>query len=294
MAIVFSFTNDNSIANKIASSLHLKRGNTTIRHFPDSESYVKLNSDVKDQDLILVTSLDHPDRKSMALLFFSEVAREYGAKHIGLVAPYLGYMRQDKRFHEGEAISSNIFAKFLSLHFDWLLTVDPHLHRHKTLEEIYSIPTRIVHATAPISQWILDNVEKPCIIGPDEESTQWVTQVAKAINAPFIILEKIRRGDQDVTVSVYDMEKYLDHTPIILDDIISTAQTMIETAHHLNAIGMHPPICLGVHPIFAANSYQTLMNAPIAKVVSCNTIPHSSNAIDVSPLIIKALKEDFK
>lgn len=294
MAIIFSFTNDNYIANKIASNLNLKRGNATVRHFPDNESYVKLNTNVKDQDIILVTSLDHPDRKAMTLLLFTEVAQEYGAKSIGLIAPYLGYMRQDKRFHEGEAVSSKIFAKYLSLHFNWLLTVDPHLHRHKTLEEIYNIPTYIVHAAEPIAQWISENVPNPCIIGPDEESTPWITQIASIIDAPYFILEKIRRGDQSVTASVYDIEKYLEYTPIILDDIISTAQTMIETAHHLNAIGMKPPICLGVHPIFAANSYQTLLNAPISRIVSCNTIVHSSNAIDVSSVILDALKEKSK
>jgi ribose-phosphate pyrophosphokinase len=290
MPIIFSFTNDNFIANKIAFSLNLKRGNTTIRHFPDSESYVKLNSNVKDQDIILVNSLDHPDRKAMPLLFFTSVAKEYGAKSIGLISPYLGYMRQDSRFHDGEAISSNIFAKFLSQHLNWLITVDPHLHRHKSLNEIYSIPTKVVHATLPIANWITNNVPNPCLIGPDEESSQWVSEVAQLTNAPFIILEKVRRGDRDVTVSVHDMEKYTNHTPIILDDIISTAQTMIETAHHLNAIGLKLPICIGIHPIFAANSYQTLMNAPISKVISCNTIPHPSNAIDISPLISEALK----
>ncbi len=290
MPIVFSFSNDNFIANKVASNLNFKRGNATIRHFPDSESYVKLNSEVKNEDVILINSLDHPDRKAMALLFFADVAKEYGAKSIGLICPYLGYMRQDKRFHDGEAISSDIFAKFLSQHLDWLITVDPHLHRYKALEEIYSIPTRVVHATLPIAQWIIDNVHNPYLIGPDEESTQWISEVAKLTHAPFVILEKIRRGDRDVTVSVHDMEQYREHTPVILDDIISTAQTMIETAHQLNAIGLKPPICIGVHPIFAANSYQTLINAPIAKVVSSNTIPHASNAIDVSPLITEALK----
>lgn len=293
MAIVFSFTNDNFIANKIAYNLGFKRGVVTIRHFPDSESYVKLNSDVRGQDVILVNSLDHPDRKAMALLFFTDVVKEYGAKSVGLVCPYLGYMRQDSRFHEGEAISSNIFAKFLSQQLDWLITVDPHLHRHKTLEEIYSIPTKIVHASIPIAEWIKENVERPCLIGPDEESTQWVSDVAKLVDAPFIILEKIRRGDRDVTVSLHDMSEYVDKTPVILDDIISTAQTMIETVHHLNAIGLKAPVCIGTHPIFAANSYQTLMNAPVSRVVSCNTIAHSSNAIDVSPLIIEALRGRF-
>lgn len=291
MTIVFSFINDNFIANKITSNLHLKRGNVTLRHFPDDESYLKLNSNVKNHHIILVTSLDHPDRKFMPLLLFSNVAKEYGAKSIGLLCPYLGYMRQDERFHSGEAISSNIFAQWISQHFDWLITVDPHLHHHKSLDEIYSIPTRVIHATPSIAEWIINNVETPCIISPNTESSHWIQEVASLTHAPFIILEKIRRGHHQVTASLSDIEKYTNHTPIILDDIISSGQTMIETAHHLSAIGLKPPICIGVHPIFAANSYQTLLNAPISKVITCNTIPHPSNAIDITPLITDALKE---
>ncbi len=289
MTLLFTFPGYEELAKNLAGKLKCTQGDVTIRHFPDGESFVKLNTDVKNHEVILLCGLDHPDKKAMALLFFTKVAKELGAKSVGLVAPYLGYMRQDKRFHGGEAITSTIFAAFLSQHIDWLITIDPHLHRHKTLDEIYKIPAKALHAAHSIATWVNKNIDHPVLIGPDEESEQWVSDVAQQANAPFIVLKKIRHGDQDVEVSVPDVELYKDHTPVLIDDIISTARTMIETITHLKKSGMKPPICIGVHAVFAKGAYEALLESGVESVVTCNTIPHASNAIDTSDIIAQVI-----
>ncbi|HBN23046.1 MAG TPA: phosphoribosylpyrophosphate synthetase [Holosporales bacterium] len=292
MPLLFHFPGYESVAHSLKEHLSsCALGRATVRHFPDGESFVQLHTDVKGKDVILLCGLDQPDTKAMALLFFTKVAKELGAKSVGLVTPYLGYMRQDKKFHEGEAITSNLFAAFLSQHVDWLVTIDPHLHRHKTLEEIYTIPTKVLHAADTISAWIKENVDKPLIIGPDEESEQWVFDVAQKANAPFIVLTKKRHGDRDVEVSVPKMDSYKDHTPILVDDIISTARTMIETVSHLEKAGTKPPTCIGVHGVFAKGAYENLLKVGIKKVVTCNTIIHPSNAIDIVPLVAVGIRE---
>ena len=123
------------------------------------------------------------------------------------------------------------------------------------------------------------------LIGPDEESEQWVADVAKKADANFTVLKKIRHGDNDVEVSVPHIEKFKTYTPILVDDIISTGRTMIETIHHLKTAGMQAPICIGVHAVFAENAYQNLQNAGAAKIITCNTIPHPTNKIDISDLL---------
>ncbi len=155
--IIFGFPKYQTLTKSIAKKMQCTVGEVEVRRYPSGESYVRLLSDVKDQEVILVCGLDNPDDKIMAVMFFINVAKELGAKKVGLIAPYLGYMRLDKRFNDGEAITSNIFAKFLSSQVDWLLTIDPHLHRHKTLEEIYSIPCFTLHATDLIANWIKNN-----------------------------------------------------------------------------------------------------------------------------------------
>jgi ribose-phosphate pyrophosphokinase len=215
--IIFAFPSYENLAQELAKKNNLELGSLVLHRFPEGESYVKINSDVKNKKVILLCGLENADEKIMALIFFAKTVKEFGALEIGLIAPYLGYMRMDKRFNEGEAITSNIFAAFLSKQVDWLVTIDPHLHRHKTLEEIYTIKCQTLHATKPIAAWVVANVKNPLLIGPDEESLQWVSSIAKECNAPYIVLNKVRRGDRDVEVSIPDLEKYKNKTPILVE-----------------------------------------------------------------------------
>lgn len=265
-------------------------GALTLHTYPDGETNVRFDSEIKGRDLILLIGLDSPNPKMAHLLFFSECARELGAKHIGLVAPYLPYMRQDKRFNPGEGITSSYFAAFISKHFDWLITIDPHLHRRKSLDEIYTIPNKVLRAENLIAEWIKHNVTNPVLIGPDSESEQHVGKVAAIINCPYVVANKTRKGDKEVSSTLPDMKAYQNHQPVLIDDIISTAQTMIEIVQNVNTLKLPAPICIGVHGIFAGSAFSNLEKAGIKKIVTCNTIAHASNAIDVSSLLIKAIK----
>ena len=289
MTIIFAFPNYEKLATDLVAKTNYELGSLTFRHFPDGESYIKINSDVKNKKIILLCGLENPDTKIMGLMFFSQTAKELGAKEIVLVAPYLGYMRMDKRFNDGEAISSNIFAKFLSQHIDWLITIDPHLHRHKNLAEIYAIPCTALHATKPIAAWIKSNVKNPLLIGPDEESEQWVSEIAKKSDTAFVILKKIRHGDRDVEISIPQIEKYRECTPVLVDDIISTGKTMLATIKHLKNLHTKPAIIIGVHAIFADDAFAELKKSGAEKIITCDTIFHSSNMIELGDIIAERI-----
>lgn len=261
-------------------------GKFILHRFPDGECYVKIQSDVNERDIIVVTSLDNPDEKILPLIFFTRIAKELGAKKIGLISPYLSYLRQDTIFSPGEGITSRYFAKLISQSFDWIMTIDPHLHRYKTLNEIYTIPTFVLHATRNIANWIKEHVNNAVLIGPDMESKQWVAEVAEMANSPFLILEKIRHGDKEVEISIPDIKKFKSCTPVLVDDIISTARTMAGAIKHLKVLQMKPAICIGVHAIFAEDAFKILSELDVSQIVTCNTIPHETNHIDVSDIII--------
>lgn len=263
-------------------------GRSEIRQFPDGESYVRILSDVEDKKVVVVCTLHLPDAKLLPLYFLVETVKSLGAKEVCLIAPYLAYMRQDKVFHPGESVTSAYFAKLISGFADSLITIDPHLHRRSSLSEIYSIPTRVGHAADHISAWIKDNVHNPVLVGPDAESEQWVSEVAKNADAPYVVSTKIRHGDTNVEVSVPGMEQYKNNTPVLVDDIISTGRTMIENIDHLKNTGMLPPVCIGVHAVFAGNAYAELNASGVKEIVTCNTIPHESNRIDISDLLTGA------
>lgn len=283
--IIFSLPGNERLTRKLAIHLNAEYGEVVIRQFPDGETYIQIKSDVKNKRVILVCTLDRPDGKLLPLYFLAQTAKEMGAECTCLIAPYLAYMRQDKRFNPGEAITSEYFASLVSQFAETLVTVDPHLHRRSALSEIYSIPTQVVHASDQISKWIMESIENPVIVGPDSESEQWVSEVAKQAKAPFIVLEKTRHGDNDVEVSVPEVSAYQNHNPVLVDDIISTGRTMIETIGHLKTAGMKPPWCIGVHAVFAEDSYRNLQNTGVASIITSDTIAHESNQIDISALL---------
>lgn len=288
--IIFSLPGNESLAKSIAAGIKGEKGNFEIRQFPDNETYVRVLSDVNKRDVVIVCTLHQPDAKLLPLFFLCNLLRDQNVRSICLIAPYLAYMRQDKQFNPGEAVTSEYFAKLLSSMVDNLITIDPHLHRRVSMKEIYSIPCEVLHAAMLISEWIKTNIPNALLIGPDSESEQWVSEVAKNAGAPFMVLQKIRHGDRDVEVSVPGIDKYKNHTPVLVDDIISTARTMIETVGHLKRAGAKDPVCIGVHAVFAGNSYEDLKRSGVSRIVTCNTIAHESNAIDISKLVGSVIK----
>ena len=176
-------------------------------------------------------------------------------------------------------MSAKIFARWIAPHFDWLVTVDPHLHRFASLEELYRIPVRAARAAPMIAAWLRDKVAAPVLIGPDMESEQWVNDVARLAGAPSVILVKKRRGDREVEVSVPDPEKLAGRTPVLVDDIVATGRTMIAAVRHIRAAGLQAPVCVAVHAIFAGDAAQALAQAGAARIVSCNSVKHATNVI---------------
>lgn len=289
--LVMVLPGSEALAGPLAAALGGETAPLMCRQFPDRETLVRLDADVRGRTLVLACSLDRADDKTLPLLFAADAARDIGAARVVLAAPYLGYMRQDKRFHPGEAVTSRTYAALLSRSFDALATVDPHLHRYASLDEIYTIPTRVVRSAAAIADWVRQNVAHPVVIGPDSESEQWVADVAGRCGAPWTVLQKTRRGDRDVEVSLPEASQWRGRHPVLLDDIVSSARTMIQAAASLRHVGLPPPVCVGVHAVFAPGAHEDLLASGVARVVTCDTVSHPSNAIRVMPALAEGLRE---
>jgi ribose-phosphate pyrophosphokinase len=287
--VIFSLNSEALVAS-LCKYLDGETGNYTKRDFPDGESYLCIKTDVYQRHCIVVADMSHPNSKFLPLLFLADTLRELGAASVGLIAPYLSYMRQDRRFLDGEAITSKIFAKSLSHHIDYLVTVDPHLHRYHSLDEIYSVPSKVVQGAPVLVEWLKDQGNL-LLVGPDSESEQWVSDIAKYSGHPFIIADKIRRGDRDVEITLPDVSSYLGLTAVIIDDVISSGQTILCCIEALHSAGIVSIKCAAVHGIFADGVDQDLLNAGLSALITSNTISHSSNVVDISPLLIEPVLE---
>lgn len=281
------------LSEPLLSGLQAEAGHIERRRFPDGETWLRIAEDPAGRACVLLADMVDPDAEFLALVFAAATLREMGAASVGLVLPYLCYMRQDARFGPGEAVTSRIFAALLSSQADWLVTVDPHLHRHKTLDAIYAIPSRVVHGAPVLAEW-LGNQDKLLLVGPDEESAQWVSRIAAISGHPWVCGSKTRLGDRQVQVVLPELSAWPDHEALIIDDVISSGHTVLRCMEALRAAGVLRISCACVHGIFADGIDARLREAGLLRLVSCNTVPHATNALDVSPLICEAVRELLK
>lgn len=287
MAAFFGMPGNRDLADNLAVQTGLEAGSIEKRGFPDGESYVRIH-EAADERSFLVCTLARPDEQFIPLVLAARAIRASGAKHLSLIAPYLAYLRQDRQFKEGEAVSSQVFADLVSREFDVLVTVDPHLHRYANLSEIYHIPTTLVHTAEMIGAWVRDNVNTPVVIGPDEESAQWIEEVARHAACPWAVFRKKRLGDRDVRLTPPNFDPFGGCTPVLIDDIISSGATMIAAARMLLDAGLRPSFCIAVHALFDERVSAELASL-FRAVLTTDCIPNRFIKFRVAPLIAKRL-----
>ena len=292
--IVIPMSNSIALGKSIAKKSKAKLGKLTSELFPDGEFHIRLLTEVKGKEVVLVQSLSpNPNDSLLELIFTAKTARELGAKKVTAVIPYLAYMRQDKRFKSGECVSNQYMAWLLNQSVDRILTVDPHLHRVHNLAELFHIERKKITANTAIAEYISKKFssKNTIIIGPDIESSQWAKRIADSIEFESTIFLKERFHSRKVKVRV---EKELDwkgKEVIIVDDIVSTGHTMIEAVKEIKKRKAKAVDCVCVHAVMAENAYAKLKKAGARKVLSCDSIKHKSNAIELSKVISEAVKD---
>lgn len=277
----------------MASRLAAESGLTPVavaRHrFPDGELKLRLPPQLPER-VVLLRGLQQPNEKLVELLLVARSARELGARHLTLVTPYLAYMRQDMAFSPGEVVSQRIIGGFLAELFDAVITVDPHLHRIATLGEAIPIPDPIWISGAPaLADWIARERPGALLLGPDEESAQWISQAAVRIGHDSAVCRKVRHGDRAVEIVLPEVE-LRGRSVVILDDMASTGHTVAQAARLALAAGAVSVDVAVTHALFAEGAEQALHDAGVGAVWSTDCIPHTSNVVAMAPLLAQALR----
>lgn len=259
------------------------------RHdFPDSEFKLKLPSTLS-RRAVLFRSLNHPNEKLVELLLTAKTAKQLGVQHLTLVAPYLAYMRQDIAFVPGEVVSQRIVGDLLAALFDAVITLDPHLHRVDSLQEAVPVKNAINISAAPIlGDLVVQKRANPFLIGPDEESAQWVAQAAAAHHLDYAVATKTRMGDRSVDIALPPIN-VKDRAVVLLDDIASSGHTLARAAELLLAAGASSVDVAVTHALFDSQAEAMVKKAGVSQIWSTDCIAHSSNAVSVMPAIAQAL-----
>lgn len=288
--VLLYFDDEQESGARIAHAGNLKLAKIECHRFPDGEIKLRLPDALPEQVVILRT-LNAPDEKLIELLLAAQTARKLGARHLTLVAPYLAYMRQDIAFHPGEAISQRIVGRFLADLFNAVITVDPHLHRVATLQEAVPVANAVVLSGAPLlADLIAARRQNPLLVGPDEESAQWVALAASRHGFEHAVCRKVRHGDRAVEVALPDIA-VTGRQVVLLDDVASTGHTVAQAARLLLAAGAASVDVAVTHALFAGDALQVILNAGVGEVWSTDCISHPSNAVSMATPIAEALAQ---
>ena len=275
-------------ANRLAGALDSPCKIVDVHRFPDGESRVRLPED-RQPHVVFCRSLNRPNDKLVELMLAAEGARELGARKLTLVAPYLCYMRQDTAFSPGEAISQAIVGRWLAGLFERIVTVDPHLHRTDSLDTVMPDTEAVALSAAPLmGEYLRGMPEKPFLIGPDEEARQWVERIAELADTEFAIAAKSRTGDREVQVRLQGAD-CSGKPVVIVDDIVSTGETMAAAVRLAHAGGAREVRCLVTHALFCEGALELLRSVDVAGIASSDSIAHASNELHLAPIIADAV-----
>ncbi|MBD3164262.1 ribose-phosphate diphosphokinase [Candidatus Woesearchaeota archaeon] len=289
--IVIGCSHGRHIAGEIAKKAKRRYAELLVERFPDNELHIKFKAHlVKNKRVVLIQSFyDDIDSCLIEVMFAARTAKELGASSVTLMAPYFPYMRQDKMFDYGEVVSVHVLGEILSKIIDNIYILDPHLHREKTLGHIFSVPAHKLSANPIIAEYIR-TVKKPLIVGPDWESYKWARKTAEIADCESTILLKDRHTARNVDVKFQENVNAKGRNIILIDDMISTGNTLIKTIKKLKKLGAAKITCIAVHGIFVENALDKIKRTG-AKVFTCNSIPNKAAKIDVSELFAEKIDD---
>lgn len=280
---------ERGFARRLATAARIHAWPMRRHRFPDGELKLTLPPRLP-RGVAILRSLHDPNEKLIELWLAARTARTLGAVHVTLVAPYLAYMRQDCAFTPGEAISQRHIGALLAAAFDRVITVDPHLHRVSSLAEVLPDTTGVVLSAAPaIGRFVRSRAAGALLLGPDEESGQWVRSAADAAGLPWAVCRKVRRGDRRVAVTLPDVP-LRDRRVILVDDMISTGRTLVQAARALKKAGAARVDVAVTHALFSHEAGRLLHAAGVGRIWTTDSVRHPTNAIRLGGLLADALR----
>ncbi|MDE1851589.1 MAG: ribose-phosphate pyrophosphokinase [Candidatus Micrarchaeota archaeon] len=285
----------NGIDDGVAAALGAKVVKIEKKNFPDGEFKIRINADVKGQDVVIVQSLYGPQEKHLLeLLFIIDAAKGLGASKVIVVVPYLAYARQNRRFLEGEGISIDTVVKLLnSVGTDGFITVRPH-----TSEPLKGMTgkVKVVEPVKTFAEAVRKRCQRPLILSPDKGGSEFAVSVAKELGCPSASLDKERDYNTgEVLIKSIIDGSFRDWDVVIVDDVISGGGTIVASSKFSLGNGAKSVGTAAVHMLMAGDARQRIAASGVSWVVGSNTIPCKDiEVVDISPDIAAGIMELLK
>jgi ribose-phosphate pyrophosphokinase len=269
------------LATSLARALKTAVVEVKYSRFPDGEHYL-ITGELDDETIIVGSIVDND-----ALVQLLLVIDACDSSTNRLVLPYMGYSRQDRRFHPGEPVSARAIAKAVSRGVSEIITVNIH---EKEVLGYFGVPARNVSLADDIGSYIRTlHLDNPLILAPDEGALEFARQVASNGGWDFDHLEKNRLSGADVQMAPKQLCA-ASRSVVIVDDIISTGGTIATASGMLYQQGATDVFAVCVHGVLTGGAYVRLMASGIRDVICSDTIERGCSKISACGRIAQAFK----
>lgn len=270
--VIFGGTASSALADRICAYLELPRGRATISRFPDGETLVKIEEDVRGKDCFVVQSTSPPVNDNlMELLIFIDCLRRASAKRITAVIPYYGYARQDRKSEGRTPITAKLVANMLSkAGVNRVLTMNLHADQ---IQGFFDIPVDHLTAAPVLAEHFQSrHLQDAVLVSPDVGNIKFGNDFASRIGGELAVIHK-RRTAGDTAVAVRIIGDVKGKKVMMFDDMITTAGTVSEAAKLVRLHGATDIYVGATHGVFAGPALDRLAGAELTEIVVTDTIP---------------------
>ncbi len=275
---------------KVARLLNSEIAAVSFKNFPDGETYVRVEEELKDKDVLLIQSTYKPqDEKLIQLFLLIDAIKQMNPKKLRLVIPYFAYARQDKQFKKGEPLSIKVIEQIIEkLGVDELYTID--IHEPKVLNYL-KIKAKDLTAMTLFGEYFKNKkISNPIVIAPDDGAIHRAETVAKILDSEYVSFDKFRDKDTGEITMDYKKLDVKDRDVVIVDDIISTGGTMIKAIQMIKKQGGGNVYVAATHTILIGEAKSKILAAGAAEIIGTDTIPSETSILSVAPLIAEQFK----
>lgn len=256
------------------------------KRFPDGELYVRVGGRFDGEYVVLVQST-RSDEDLMELFLLEDAVREGNARGLCIVLPYFGYSRQDKKFFPGEPISARAMAKRTEIDADMVITVD--LHSPFTAGS-FTKPMYEVSGVPAIAR-LLKKRPVDMIISPDKGASERCKRMGTLLGKPWLVMQKKRIDSEHVEISLPEGAPDLKGKHVaILDDVISTGGTVVESAQVLKRSGVENVIVACTHGLFLKDAFERIKGVA-SDILATDTLENAAERGSVAPDIAAIIKQ---
>ena len=293
---LFTGSSNPKLCHAVAKILKTEVADAEVRRFSDGEVYVAINESVRDHDVFLLQSTSYPGNDNlMELLLMADACRRASAARVNVVAPYLGYCRQDRQVRPRVPISAKVVANMLtSVGISRVITIDIHAAQ---IQGFFDVPLDHLHTEQLLINHLRGmKLHEPVIVSPDAGGVELASQYTMGLGGSMALIDR-RKGSPAKARTMHLVGEVEGRDCILVDDMADTTGTLTEAADLLVTNGANSVLAVVTHPVLSGPAVDRVARSKISQLIVTDTIPLPTekqidkiSVVSVAPLLAAAVQ----